>query len=817
MSVPVPDEDQQLLADVLDLLEQDGDLSGDAKYVVYGALEGDEDLADALEGNLPAPLPRAAEIAPVAEPVGAFLKAISVRGFRGIGPEARLDLHPAAGLTVVAGRNGSGKSSFSEGLELAITGTTYRWANKPKTWSEHWRNLHHGADCAVEVELAEEGIGSTRIGVSWDHGAAHDTPKTWVQRAGAAREAGTTSLGWAQAVSIYRPILSYDELGGLLEAPPSTLFDRIDAILGLDRLLKAQQRLSASSKTLQETQNQAKAVAKTLKNDLAGSPDERAARALTLLRKHEPDFEAAQALATGTATQQPAELAALKALAQLHAPTTETVATAAANLQNADRDFGDACTVSVEAAERRTDLLHKALEFHRHQGDGKCPVCGAGDLDATWRAEAEREVAADRAEINRRRQARQALDDARRAATVLVQSVPRPTAAAQLDLTTIEAAASAWQTWSRLTADPDQLAARMTETHRELAAAFAAVREEAGRLLAEREDLWAPLAVRLAEWVRLAKAAADKKPTVSMVESAASFLTDAVKQLRRVRLEHVERKARDIWAALRQDSNVDLGAIELKSQGTRRHVELSAAVDGTEAQALGVMSQGELHALALALFLPRATMPGSPFRFIVLDDPIQAMDPAKVDGFVRVLTDLARHRQVVVLSHDDRLPQIIRQLGVDARIVEVCRDANSAVTIADCQDPAQRCLDDAFALAKDKNLPSDVRARVLPGLCRMAVEVAARDRYFASRLSTGDERAAVEEAWQHATRTSSRLALAVHGKPDADLTHWMDRAPYRRQALGVVTRAAHQGLTGDPLEAVRQVERLVGDVRAGKK
>ena len=46
------------------------------------------------------------------------------------------------------------------------------------------------------------------------------------------------------------------------------------------------------------------------------------------------------------------------------------------------------------------------------------------------------------------------------------------------------------------------------------------------------------------------------------------------------------------------------------------------------------MSQGELHALALALFLPRATAPESPFRFIVLDDPIQAMDPSKVEGFV---------------------------------------------------------------------------------------------------------------------------------------------------------------------------------------
>jgi hypothetical protein len=195
------------------------------------------------------------------------------------------------------------------------------------------------------------------------------------------------------------------------------------------------------------------------------------------------------------------------------------------------------------------------------------------------------------------------------------------------------------------------------------------------------------------------------------------------------------------------------------------------------------------------------------------------MDPPKVDGFVRVLTDLAQHRQVIVLSHDDRLPQVIRQLGVEARLMEVCRDANSVVTITDCQDPAQRYLDDAFALAKDDHLPPDVRARVLPGLCRMAVEVAARDRYFADCLGAGEDRVTVEGAWQKATKTIPRLALAVYGDAGADLGSWLDRAPYpyRRRAQHTITKGAHQGLTANPLDEVRQVERLVQDVRAGRK
>ena len=117
---------------------------------------------------------------------------------------------------------------------------------------------------------------------------------------------------------------------------------------------------------------------------------------------------------------------------------------------------------------------------------------------------------------------------------------------------------------------------------------------------------------------------------------------------------------------------------------------LGGSVDGQPTKALSVMSQGELHALAFALFLPRATAADSPFRFVVLDDPIQAMDPAKIDGFVQVLAEIAQTHQVIVFSHDDRLASVIRETGVDARLVEVVRESGSKVTIRDNVNPAVR-------------------------------------------------------------------------------------------------------------------------------
>jgi ABC-type hemin transport system ATPase subunit len=115
-------------------------------------------------------------------------------------------------------------------------------------------------------------------------------------------------------------------------------------------------------------------------------------------------------------------------------------------------------------------------------------------------------------------------------------------------------------------------------------------------------------------------------------------------------------RAQHVWQKLRHESNVDLGAIRLTGSSTQRHLDLDVTVDGVAGSALGVMSQGEVNALALSIFLPRVTLPQSPFRFIVIDDPVQAMDPAKVEGLARVLDEVASTHQVIVFTHDDRLP-----------------------------------------------------------------------------------------------------------------------------------------------------------------
>ena len=100
-------------------------------------------------------------------------------------------------------------------------------------------------------------------------------------------------------------------------------------------------------------------------------------------------------------------------------------------------------------------------------------------------------------------------------------------------------------------------------------------------------------------------------------------------RIRAERFQPIAERAADVWALLRQNSSITLDHLKLEGAATRRRLLLDVSVDGSGGQALGVMSQGEIHSLALSLFLPRVLLPESPFGFVVIDDPVQAMDPGQ--------------------------------------------------------------------------------------------------------------------------------------------------------------------------------------------
>jgi energy-coupling factor transporter ATP-binding protein EcfA2 len=808
--------DERLKDIVLARADADASLSEQVRLVILAALGKPEDLAEALGG---AGGDKSGDASPqcsetVAEPIGAYLESITVRGFRGIGAKLTLPLQSGAGLTVIAGRNGSGKSTLAEALELALTGRNFRWDHKKgQVWSQAWRNLHNGDPAEIRIGITEEGSGVTTIGVDWPAGDVQvDAMNVWVQRAGKRRQSIET-LGWEAALEMYRPLLSYDELGHILEGTPSQFYDQLHRLLGLEQLSEAMERLDAEVKQLKRPGAELKAVRDALKPMLEDHPDPRAAAALAHVKKTKPDPGPVRPL-IGEATAQTTPPAWQQA-ERLSVPPAEDVALTLTALREAAASEQEEALNSDALAADRARLLEQGLDFHAQHGDQNCPVCGQGTLNEQWalaaRAALERELTA----ASALSAARAATTQARSAVVALVRGVPRPPRSDE-ELTALDSAQQAWERFTALPVDDDaSLADHVDATLPELERTYAALREQAAALIRQRADQWAPIAVQLADWVGKAGAAAQAEPRLKLATDALKWLQENAGELRNERLEPLADRAKRIWAELRQESNVDLGAIRLEGQKTTRRVALRAAVDGAETEAFGVMSQGELQALALAIFIPRATSPGSPFRFLVLDDPIQAMDPSKIDGFLQVLTELAGDRQVIVLSHDDRLPAAIRVSRTKARVLEVTRGSNSTVHVTESSDPATRLLDDAFAIAADQAVPDDIKRRAVPGLCREAVEVTAKDVFTARALAQGRERSEVEAAWEAAQKVAGRVALALSldAEDNAAVDRWTAGGPARRATMSVVNKGVHQGVFNYK-GAVNDARRAIADLAA---
>lgn len=793
---------------VLTRLDADPFLAAPAKQLVLAAADGESSLAAALDGDaLPdQPSPPIAK----APPAHAFLRSISVEGFRGIGPRAALTLRPGPGLTLVIGRNGSGKSSFAEALEILLTGDNRRWAGRSAAWKEDWRNLHE-PHTLIEGRLLVEGdAGPATVQRRWPDGekeVGHSTLE--VQRTG--RQKGDLrTLGWNGEMQTYRPFLSYNELGSMLDEGPSKLYDALSTVLGLEDLVTAQDSLRQARLNRQKALKNVTSWLPAVRARLASCDDPRARACLAALQGKVWDLSAVEALVVSGSQPPPSDdLARLQRLAACQGPDAEVVARAAEELGAAAAQATAVAGTQSERALQRAELLEQALSFHRTHGGGDCPVCGtAAVLGSAWEAESAEEVRSLRAEAQAADDARRRLDQAWNAAVGLLSPAPSPVKEA-LGLgvdASVNTTLQQWGIWcsSGAAGDPEELALLLLERAGPLDVALTGLRKAASEEIARREDLWRPVAVAVAEWAGPARDARDKAGAIPAITAAEDWVKAASATIRDERFAPIAGQATHVWEGLRGESNVTLERISLGAWPQRK-VTLDVTVDGVGGAALGVMSQGELHSLALSLFLPRATLPGSPFGFIVIDDPVQSMDPARVEGLARVLEEAAKSRQVIVFTHDDRLPEACRRLQVGAEMIEISRRAGSVLELSQPSGPVERYLDDARAIARTDQLTEAVVTRVAGVFCRLALEAACTETVMRRRLSRGEPHAQVESLIAGAEKLNQKAALALFDDQSrvGDVLPRLNRiGPWAADVYQAANKGAHQAVSAARLNNI---------------
>ena len=695
--------------------------------------------------------------------VHAYLESVAVTGFRGVGPTCKLELQPGPGLTLVVGRNGSGKSSIAEALEFALTGDSLRWAGKSLDWKNGWRNLHAQDNPAIAVELRVGGEREPRtVRVDWSSSKL-ESAKTAVTVPGRGRQS-LGSLGWSDAVRTFRPFLPYKELSTISEGRPIDRYNALAPMLGMEALQAPIESLRQARLSAERQRTDAEEHVSQVTSLLRESPDERASAALEALSRAW-DLDKIEALVTGTDPAVAQQEGLLAALEQLPSPDLDLMASAASDLREATERQEALRGSDAERAERLAGLLEAAVEMHEQHGDADCPVCGRhnglhGERIANLRGEIERL----RSEASEVIDAGRAARRAQRAAREAIGTVPQVLGTvADTDIgVDVSALVAAWQAWIDAPDAPLDLAVHLESVCLPVEEATEAVRAAAETQRRRLADQWRPMAESLAEMLPVAHQGVGAARRVAPLRNAENWLKRCEAAIRDERFDSVKAQVADVWETLAVGSNVTLEDVRL---GTKK-VVMDVTVDGDSSVALGVMSQGELHALALSLFVPRVQFEASPFGFAILDDPVQAMDPVRVDGLARVLHSLAMTRQVVVFTHDDRLPAAVRRLQIPATILSVTRRPRSRVELKISLDPVKAAIEDARAVELSGGLPDEVARRVVPSLCRQAIEAACLESGRRRLLRTGMGLDECEEKWADAVRLLPRIAIALYGDAD---------------------------------------------------
>ena len=142
------------------------------------------------------------------------------------------------------------------------------------------------------------------------------------------------------------------------------------------------------------------------------------------------------------------------------------------------------------------------------------------------------------------------------------------------------------------------------------------------------------------------------------------------------------------------------------------------------------------------------------------------------NGLARVLATVAQERQVVVFTHDERLPKSVRRLQFPAHVIEVVRRLGSQVACRAIRDPVTQYLSDARALLRADDLPAGAAARAVPLFCRLAMEAACADAFRRRRIGRGEPHAGTDEMLNDARTLMPKLRSFCSMTPDGPGRCW---------------------------------------------
>lgn len=622
------------------------------------------------------------------------LLAIELEGFRGFAETQRLDLD--ADAIVIRGDNGSGKTSLVDGLLWLFCGELRHLTDRVKglrRTEDAVTNRFHGSAARVRLEVRSSGrdYSFTRTGDErrttltclLDENPVKDAEGVL------AKAFGHTDMSSLQQAIVAWGLLRQDAISAALDLSGGALHERLSGIIGLERVTAFATAATSASDTLIRERTAARAALKRAterysgaveRRDLARKAASASEDAGVILRRGLSRVSAVLPPGVSISIDDPSLEAVaefgqfMRQLIDAFEAKHERIAALAARerdsdaaVQAAEAAMESAGRHAVDASERAPASAQLAALALGMLGD-RCPVCDQTIDEETvrehleeMRASAERlatsaqqaqdalaraqaELAEIRERARQRSEAEEALRVARAAtAELLERAKPRLAVASE---------------------PPDD------DRSRELLEGLRQARDRLAELYRDAQSVGGAHLAQLENEVEaLGGELGTAQAEVDLLESRSSqakSLEHAAHQAAENIVQRALSTLQPSFAEVFDRLNPNPAFTELLARQDvfRNQNQVVPVVRDRErnidANPLLVFSEGQLNVVALSYFLGMALNAQEAIvPFLVLDDPLQALDVVAILGFADLCRRIREERQLIVTTHDRRFADVL--------------------------------------------------------------------------------------------------------------------------------------------------------------
>jgi len=160
----------------------------------------------------------------------------------------------------------------------------------------------------------------------------------------------------------------------------------------------------------------------------------------------------------------------------------------------------------------------------------------------------------------------------------------------------------------------------------------------------------------------------------------------------------LNKQIKDFYSKLNPRERIGFSEI-VPTKGTSRRIRIKALSYGKTINPVSCFSESHMNCLCLSIYFSQRVIKNPYWNFVLLDDPVQSMDEHHAKNLIRILTQIAEEKQVIVLSHNTRFCQDFRDLfyGKDYLFYEFSTYSKNGPKI----DLKQAPFDTYISLAKE--------------------------------------------------------------------------------------------------------------------